>query len=280
MEPPIAGLRLRAMNRPLVRAAGSAPAAALLAVVVLAIAACTSAAPALTPSPSPSPATTASAAPAVSTAPTASSSRAPGPTADTAESAMATIQARTPWFDGVGAKDPGVIGQASWYEARQIGDGWSVTITVGWGDCQAGCIDRHAWTWHVARDGTVEFTSQTGTALPADLATTLAAHATTAGVGGTVTSGPSCPVQKVGDTSCDPKPVAGAVLVVRSSAGAEVARVTTDASGLYRVTLPPGDYSLEPGAVQGLMGTAPPATFTVQAGQLSIVPVAYDTGIR
>jgi hypothetical protein len=287
MEPRLGHPRLRAMNRPPARVAGSVPAVLLLlAVVALAAVSCTSAAPAATPASSPAPTANPSRSPAPTAnaspppAPTANPSGSPAPTADTAEAALAAIRARSPWFDGVGAKDPGVIGQASWYVARPFGDGWSVTITVGWGDCPSGCIDRHVWTWHVARDGAVEFVSQTGAALSADLETTLAAHATTPGVGGTVTSGPSCPVQKVGDTACDPKPLAGAVLVVRSAAGAEVARLTTDASGLYRIPLPAGDYSLEPQPVQGLMGTAPSATFTVQAGGLSIVPLSYDTGIR
>ncbi len=241
-----------------------APVALVLASAVLALAGCTAAAPAATPSPVPS------TAPGASTAP-----------AGTAEAAFAAIHARTPWFDGVKAKDLGAIGQASWWEATGTADGWTVTITVGWGDCQAGCINKHAWTWHVAKDGTVAFTSQTGAALSDDQEAKLAADATTAGVGGTVTSGPSCPVQRVGDTSCDARPVAGAVLAVRSSAGgAEVARVTTDGSGFYRLALAPGDYTLEPQKVDGLMGTAPASKFTVQAGKLSIVPVSYDTGIR
>jgi hypothetical protein len=59
-----------------------------------------------------------------------------------------------------------------------------------------------------------------------------------------------------------------------------MARVATDGSGLYRVALPPGDYTLEPQPVQGLMGTAPSARLTVLAGKLVIQAVSYDTGIR
>jgi hypothetical protein len=240
------------MQHPLLRAFG--PALAVVALVA-ALAACSAAAPAPTPSPTPLPATSAA-------------------------GAFAAIQARTPWFDGVKAKDPSAIGQSAWWEATQAADGWTVAITVGWGDCQAGCISRHAWTWHVATDGTVAFGSETGPALPDDQAAALAAAAIGAGAGGAVTSGPVCPVQRVGDTTCDPRPVVGAVLVVRSAAGAEMARVTTDASGLYRVALPPGDYTLEPQSVKGLMGTAPAAKLTVLAGKLTIQAVSYDTGIR
>jgi hypothetical protein len=239
------------MQHPLARAIG--PALAVVALVV-AVTAC-SAAPAPSPSPTPLPATFAA-------------------------GAFAAIQTRTPWFDGVKAKDPSAIGQSAWWEATQAADGWTVAITVGWGDCQAGCISRHAWTWHVARDGTVAFGSETGPALPGDQVAALAAAATGSGIGGSVTSGPSCPVQRAGDTTCDPRPVTGAVLVIRSAVGTEMARVATDGSGLYRVALPPGDYTLEPQPVQGLMGTAPSARLTVLAGKLVIQAVSYDTGIR
>ena len=245
-------------NRPRQRAMHHRLAAAFALVVVMTLAACSPAAPGPTPTPSPSPA-------------------AP---ADTAEAAVAAIQARTPWFDGIHRKDPSTIGQAAWWEARQATDSWLVTFTVGWGDCQAGCINRHQWTWHVAKDGTVTFGSENGTAVPADQLTALAAAATGSGVGGTVTSGPSCPVAKVGDTACDPRPVEGAVLLVRDSKGTVLQTVTTDASGLYRVALPPGDYTLEPQPVKGVLGTARTAKFTVTAGALTIQAIAYDTGIR
>jgi hypothetical protein len=193
---------------------------------------------------------------------------------------MAAIQAVTPWFDGIGPLDRTTIGQSAWWEARGSPDGWLVTITVGWGDCQAGCIDRHQWSWHVAQDGAVTFGSESGPAVPADQLAALAAGATSSGVGGSVTAGPTCPVVQAGDTSCDPRPVAGAVLVVRDAGGSEVARVTTGGSGLYRIALAPGDYTLEPQPVEGLLGTAPPASLTVAAGVLTIQSVSYDTGIR
>jgi hypothetical protein len=264
----------------------------VLSVLVIALAACTAAGPGsagTTPeASSPSATPTASDAPPSTTTP--SGSTAPGgptPTAipggspaGSAEAAVAGVKARTPWFDGIHAKDASLIGQAAWWQVRGGPDDWLVTINVGWGDCQAGCIDHHQWTWHVAADGGITFGSESGSVLPADQLAALAASATVAGVGGSVTAGPTCPVERPGDPSCVPRPVAGAVLVVRSAAGAEVARFTTDASGLYRIALPPGDYSIEPQPVTGLMGTARPATFTVAAGALTSLAIAYDTGIR
>ena len=95
-----------------------------------------------------------------------------------------------------------------------------------------------------------------------------------------MTAGPTCPVERPGDPNCAARPVAGAELVVRGPGGQEVARVTTDGSGLFRIGLPPGDYTLEPQAVRGLMGSRPPTPFTVVAGREATFPVQYDTGIR
>ena len=150
---------------------------------------------------------------------------------------------------------------------------------VGWGDCQAGCIDRHTWTYQVGRDGTVTFQGETGPPLPDDVLTGLLATATGPGVGGRVTAGPVCPVERPGDTTCGPRPVAGATLTIRSG-DKIVGAVTTDASGVYRFALAPGDYVLEASPVEGLMGTPAPMPFTVTGTQLTLLDVAYDTGIR
>jgi hypothetical protein len=206
-------------------------------------------------------------------------------TAGTADAALAAIRARTPWFDGVGPKDANTIGQAAWWTATPSDAGtppasWDVTIEVGWGDCPAGCIDRHQWHWTVTRDGTVTFRSETGPALPADQEAQLAAAATSSGIGGHATAGPVCPVERPNDPACDPRSVDGAVLLVKDSGGTEIARFTTDASGLFRFALPAGSYRFEPQPVSGLMGGAKPASVDVTDGKLSIVPADYDTGIR
>ena len=62
--------------------------------------------------------------------------------------------------------------------------------------------------------------------------------------------------------------------------GAEVARFTTDGSGLFRIALPPGEYTVEASPVEGLMGTPGPATAEVQAAAETWLDLAYDTGIR
>ncbi|MBF6604955.1 MAG: hypothetical protein IVW53_05160 [Chloroflexi bacterium] len=100
-------------------------------------------------------------------------------------------------------------------------------------------------------------------------------------VPGTVLAGPTCPVQRVGDSGCADRPVAGAVLVVTTPSGTEIARVTSDAGGAFSLSLAPGDYLLVPQPVAGLMITPRPLAFSVAAaGAASALDVRYDTGIR
>lgn len=102
-------------------------------------------------------------------------------------------------------------------------------------------------------------------------------------VDGLVHAGPSCPVVKVpADPACADRPVAGAVLVVTTAAGVEVARATSAADGTFHVTLPAGDYVLVPQPVQGYLGTAASVPFHAQADGAAPAPldVSYDTGIR
>ena len=71
--------------------------------------------------------------------------------------------------------------------------------------------------------------SETGEPVP-DEAWPGGAAAGRTGIRGTALAGPICPVEKIPpDPACAPRPVAGAVVVVRDASGAEVARTTTGA---------------------------------------------------
>ena len=85
----------------------------------------------------------------------------------TAVDAAAIVVAQDPRFAGIGPRDPGMIGQGSWYEVAPSASGWVVTVQLGWGDCQAGCISRHTWTYAVTARGAVSVVSETGDPLPA-----------------------------------------------------------------------------------------------------------------
>ncbi len=101
----------------------------------------------------------------------------------TALEAAAIVVAQDPRFAGISPRDPSMVGQGSWYEVAPSASGWSVTVQLGWGDCQAGCISRHTWTYAVTADGAASVVSETGDALPA-----------ASGIGSTGQSGTSAPV--------------------------------------------------------------------------------------
>jgi hypothetical protein len=71
-------------------------------------------------------------------------------------------------------------------------------------------------------------------------------------------------------------------LIILSKDGKrEIARVTADGNGNYRLALPPGDYILD---VQGRRPKghvrAKPQPFTVTSNQITRVDMDIDTGIR
>jgi hypothetical protein len=101
----------------------------------------------------------------------------------------------------------------------------------------------------------------------------------TSGVRGTVTAGPTCPAENQ-DGLCATRQVAGATIVARNGTGAEVGRTISGADGTYILSLIPGTYTIEPQPVEGLMGTAQPATVTVLNGEFVWLDFVYDTGIR
>lgn len=93
---------------------------------------------------------------------------------------------------------------------------------------------------------------------------------------------PVCPVETVpADPACQPRAVAGAPIVVTAAdgSGRVVAQGTTDAGGIVRFDLPPGDYVISGGDVAGLMGLPPPMPVSVGSEPASVT-LAYDTGIR
>jgi hypothetical protein len=175
-----------------------------------------------------------------------------------AASAMAAVRARSPLFDGIDQKDSNKIGQGSWWDAQAGANGWRVTVEVG----------------------SLAFVGEQGAQLDDPVLAQLQAASTAQGVGGWAFAGPTCPVERPGDSACGKRMVGGAVLVVTGADGREVARFTTDGSGLFRVHLDPGEYTVQASPVQGLMGTPGPATAEVQAGDEVWLDVAYDTGIR
>ena len=199
-----------------------------------------------------------------------------------AEAAVAQVIHAEPRLSGIGARNPDAIGQAAWYEvAPASGVGaFVVTVRLGWGDCEAGCIDEHIWHYAVAPDGAVSVVSESGVAVPDDAWPAPLGGGQT-GIGGVVTAGPVCPVEKnPPDPACAPRPVDGATLVFRDGAGTEVARVTTAADGTFFAEVPGGFYVVMPQPAKGLLGTPGPQSVTVIDGAAVRLDLSYDTGIR
>ena len=51
-------------------------------------------------------------------------------------------------------------------DRSETGDCYTVTFVVGWGDCPAGCINRHSWTFAVSKDGAVTIAAEQGPPVP------------------------------------------------------------------------------------------------------------------
>jgi hypothetical protein len=88
------------------------------------------------------------------------------PIATLDEAARVAI-ASDPRFAGVTKLDPNLIGASAWWEGGATENGFEIKITIGWGDCPAGCINRHVWTFNVAADGTLTLVDESGDPLPA-----------------------------------------------------------------------------------------------------------------
>lgn len=129
------------------------PAAALIIVLATALAACGGATP---PTPSAEP----------SARPTPTPIAAP---ATTPAEAAALVIATNPIFQGATELSPDIIGASKYWVATPNATGHTIEMTVGWGDCPAGCIDKHVWTFDVTSDGTVKLLSENGPEVPIDL---------------------------------------------------------------------------------------------------------------
>lgn len=102
------------------------------------------------------------------------------------------------------------------------------------------------------------------------------------GVTGQVTLGPTCPViQNQPDPECADRPYETTIQVIQvgSPQSAPFTTVKTDSQGTYSVTLPPGDYALQP--VGGnVLPRCETKDVTVVSSKITQVNLSCDTGIR
>lgn len=195
----------------------------------------------------------------------------------TPEAAAALALAADPRFASIKPPDPNLIGGCCSYTVTPRGEDFEVAIEVGWGDCEAGCINRHHWAYLVTKAGAVTLQSEDGPPVPAGVPPIVGAGLV--GIRGIASAGPTCPVVTDKDPTCGERPVVGATVHIVDLTGREVGQARTDATGAFVIAVPPGRYRVQADPVQGLMGTPPPAEVTVEAGLAEII-LSYDTGIR
>jgi hypothetical protein len=244
--------------------------------------------PSATPAAS-TPSPNASASPGAGSSPSASASpgrtppnappTAPAGSVSNAAQAAARVIASDAQFAGVQQLRQDSIGLTRWYEATPIGNGYRVIISIGWGDCQAGCISTHRWEFDVADDGTIGKPVESGQPLPPQVTPLPIGGDTTLSIA--LTAGPVCPVEtNPPNPNCSPRPVADATVVVQDPTGGTITELTSDSSGMAETTLPPGTYVVEAMPNQGVMGTPEATAISLTgAGPVSL-QFQYDTGIR
>ena len=173
---------------------------------------------------------------------------------------------------------PNVIGQSAWYEAFEEAGGYGVRVTIGAGDCQAGCIQQHVWTYHVDPDGTVTLVSDEGDDISLPPATGTGDQFT---LNVALTAGPTCPVMRnPPDPNCADRPVVNTEIDVYDISGNLVVSGLSGADGLATAQLPQGAYYVVVPPVPGLMGQAEPLAFAGVGGDTVSLTFTYDTGIR
>jgi hypothetical protein len=97
----------------------------------------------------------------------------------------------------------------------------------------------------------------------------------------TALAGPVCPVETDPPApECAPRPVEAATIVISDANGEELERGTTGPDGVVGFDVEPGELTVVPQPVDGLMGTASTVGVVLVAGQTLQITVDYDTGIR
>jgi hypothetical protein len=173
---------------------------------------------------------------------------------------------------------PDLIGGSSSFEAFAVATGFTVNITVGAGDCQAGCIDRHTWQYHVDPSGNVELVDDSGD--PIDVPPAAGGDGP-ARVTVQLSAGPVCPVETTPpDPNCDARAVQNAEVTLYDAEGNEVDTATSNEDGTAEFEVEAGTYYVVAEPVEGLMGTPDPQAFAVLGGDRLELLFGYDTGIR
>ena len=101
----------------------------------------------------------------------------------------------------------------------------------------------------------------------------------TSGISGTVTIGPTCPVERA-DSPCPPTPYAANITI--EDGGDVVATGRSGEHGAYRIAVPPGEYTVtaEPVVPNPIAQAQPVEHVKVVSGAFATVDISFDSGIR
>jgi carboxypeptidase family protein len=99
----------------------------------------------------------------------------------------------------------------------------------------------------------------------------------TGGIQGKVRLGPMCPVQQV-NSPCPDRPIK-ADIAVATATGAKVATGHSGVDGKYRISLPPGSYTVT-ATRPGAFGSGKPVTVEVPGATFVHLDLLVDSGIR
>jgi hypothetical protein len=100
------------------------------------------------------------------------------------------------------------------------------------------------------------------------------------GIEGHTMVGPSCSLMREA-SPCPDKPAAGSAHSRRAGSTVPLATAVGDARGYFRIPLPPGRYTVQPGNLRGaVVPIAQPVMVTVVSGRFTAVTIPFDSGIR
>lgn len=99
------------------------------------------------------------------------------------------------------------------------------------------------------------------------------------GIKGFVMTGPTCPVQRAGDDSCNDRPVKTSI-VIKDKREDVIKSFETLEDGSFSVNLSPGNYVIYADSGNSALGGSKPEYVTVEEGKFAEVTIRIDTGIR
>ncbi len=99
------------------------------------------------------------------------------------------------------------------------------------------------------------------------------------GVRGTVSIGPTCPVQRIPpDPNCVDRPYKAELAIVNKY-GYPAGKVISGADGKFEQSLPPGEYTITPVSA-GVLPRASAQSFIVPQTGFVEIKIQFDSGIR